>query len=1421
MALKFDVAIRDYIAQHVRPVMYKMVGKDDFMPETMSTSFVARTIFEDVRKEFPDYIIKFSSDNPRNPANKAGSEELKIIDYFNDNPQSQRWEGKISINDKPYFAKFRAMRMQAACLGCHGDPENAPASLLKRYGSTAGFHRPLGKVIGMDTIAIPIVKITEHLWPKSMQAFFLIALGLLLFFLSIIYLTRFIVTKRLSSITEHFLTAAQQSNYQEITPIEIEGNDEIRDLAVSFNSLCDRLKNFYSSLETKVKDRTQELSDKNEQMKQEIEERKHAEEALKASETFLKTLINAIPFPIFYKDRNGRYLGFNRAFEAFSGEPRKRLIGKTVFDINTPELAEIYHAKDNDLFESGGVQQYESQAENAHGVMRDVIFNKALFFDNQKSVGGLIGIIIDITERKQVAEDLRKSELKYKTLIDNINSGVAVYEATNDGEDFIFVDINKAGEKIENIRREDLIGNSVLDVFPGIKDFGLFDVFKKVWKTGKPEYFPIALYKDERISGWKDNYVYKLPSGEIIAVYHDKTEQKKSEDALRVSEEKFRNLFNNAEVGMFRTRIDGSDILEMNEKFLDIFGRTREEMQGSPSVIHWADPSEREEMLRRLELEGHVPEFECRMLNKQGEVRSCLTSLRLYREQRILEGSIIDITERKQAEEALQASEKFLETLINAIPIPVFYKDKNGRYLGFNKAFETFCGEPMEGLIGKTVFDINPPELAKIYQNKDDELFESEGVQQYKSQVKNAHGELRDVIFNKAVFTVNQETLGGLIGAILDITEIKRKDEALQCSEEKYRELIENLNDLIYIVDLNGTIIYVSPPIESVLGYTFSDLAGKNYEHLVHPDHLDAIRQVFKDVLQNRIYPTNFRIRTKSGEYRWVRASNRPIHEGNQVKGIQGVLTDIDEQKRAEEALRESERILDATGKKGKIGGWEHDLTTGKALWTQALYDIIEIPYDQLPPSVDEHLGYYPPEDRKILEQAYDQAVDQGIPFNLELQVYTSKKKLHWCRVQGEPMLENGKCVKMRGTFQDITDFKLAEKEKQTLEGQLQQSQKMEAIGLLAGGIAHDFNNLLTTIIGYSDFVQDQVRENPSLYGEIEEIRKAGRKAAALTRQLLAFSRKQLIRPEILNLNDILTDTEKMFRRTIGEDIEFKTMFEPELWKVKVDPGQIEQILLNLVVNARDAMPTGGKLTIETANVELDDAYFQKYGVKDKRGSYVLLSVADSGIGMDEETLSRIFEPFFTTKERDQGTGLGLSTVYGIVKQNNGHIRADSEPGKGTTFKVYFQRIKTDEVSDDIEEQLDENQLKGSETILIAEDSETLLKLTQKMLESYGYKSLTSQNGHEAMEIFKGHDGPIHLLLTDVVMPDMNGRELAEQIQSESPKVQVLYMSGYTDDTISKHGVLYDDVEFIEKPFSTKDLGLKVREVLNQGIDDL
>jgi PAS domain S-box-containing protein len=405
-------------------------------------------------------------------------------------------------------------------------------------------------------------------------------------------------------------------------------------------------------------------------------------------------------------------------------------------------------------------------------------------------------------------------------------------------------------------------------------------------------------------------------------------------------------------------------------------------------------------------------------------------------------------------------------------------------------------------------------------------------------------------------------------------------------------------------------------------------------------------------------------------------------------------------------------------------------------------------------------------------------------------------------------------------TFIDIT-------EKKKLEVQLVQSKKMEAIGTLAGGVAHDFNNLLTVIIGNAQLALMDAGKDGPLYEEIKEIKKAGERAASVTRQLLAFSRKQIIKPEILDINEEINETEKMLQRLIREDIEFLTVLEPELWKVYADPMQINQVLMNMVVNARDAMPGTGKLTIETANVELDKTYFQDRGVESASGPYVMLAVTDNGTGMDEKTRSRVFDPFFTTKEKVGSTGLGLSTVYGIVKQNNGYVWVYTEHGKGTTFKVYFPKV-TEDVTAGKEQAKFSGEISGFETVLIVEDNDTLRNLAKNVLQKYGYEILEAENGEKALNVSETHEGPIHLLLTDVVMPKMGGREAADRLQPLYPQMKVIYMSGYTDNTIVRHGVLAPGLNFLEKPFTPEALARKVREVLdninqetNRGNDDI
>ena len=390
--------------------------------------------------------------------------------------------------------------------------------------------------------------------------------------------------------------------------------------------------------------------------------------------------------------------------------------------------------------------------------------------------------------------------------------------------------------------------------------------------------------------------------------------------------------------------------------------------------------------------------------------------------------------------------------------------------------------------------------------------------------------------------------------------------------------------------------------------------------------------------------------------------------------------------------------------------------------------------------------------------------------------------------------------------FRDVT-------ERLSLQNQFLQAQKMEAIGNLAGGIAHDFNNLLAAIMGYAEIIMMDFPANQPYHPYLQEIVKVANRGASLTRQLLAFSRKQIMQPRVFNLNEVVAEMDAMLRRLIGEDIDLVTILSPELEGVQADPAQIEQVIMNLAVNARDAMPTGGKLTIETANVHLDEAYAQHHHAV-VPGPYVMLAMSDSGSGMDAETKSRIFEPFFTTKELGKGTGLGLATVYGIVKQSGGNIWIYSEPGQGTTFKIYLPRVVGD-VESIKSESLPALHLPGSETILVVEDNDNLREVICKTLGKQGYVVLEAANGKDALQIFDNRTWPIDLLLVDVVLPQMSGAEVVKRLQEFDPNLKVLYMSGYTNNAIVHHGVLDTDVAFLQKPFKGTALLLKIRDVLD------
>jgi PAS domain S-box-containing protein len=515
------------------------------------------------------------------------------------------------------------------------------------------------------------------------------------------------------------------------------------------------------------------------------------------------------------------------------------------------------------------------------------------------------------------------------------------------------------------------------------------------------------------------------------------------------------------------------------------------------------------------------------------------------------------------------------------------------------------------------------------------------------------------------------------------------------------------------------------------------------------------------------------------------------------------------ERKRVEDQLRSNEERTRFALGAARMGVWEVDLVTDRLVWSETMAAVFGLRPEQAPTTSQAFVELIHPEDRALVESAMRRAATGG-DFAVEFRVVWSDGSTHWVRGRAAIVRDaNGKPAYLRGVVMDISDQKL-------LEEQFRQVQKMEAVGQLAGGVAHDFNNLLTAILGYTDLIADQLEPSSAIRTDIDEIRKAGERAAGLTRQLLAFSRKQVVQPSLVNLSTLVDGTSHMLQRLIGEQIRVALALAADLAPVRADAGQIEQILMNLAVNARDAMPMGGQLTIETANVQLDDSYpdLERQGNVEP-GPYVMLAVTDSGLGMNAETRRRLFEPFFTTKERGKGTGLGLATVHSIVKQSSGYVWVYSEVGSGTTFKIFLPRAEgsTDDAKRPAATQ---TPAIGSETVLLVEDEEAVRALSRVMLERAGYQVWDAPNPVEAEALFARLGSSIDLLVTDVILPGFTGPALFQRLSRECPELKVLYVSGYTDAALGHGGELDPEESFLQKPFTFDGLTRKVREALDR-----
>jgi len=641
--------------------------------------------------------------------------------------------------------------------------------------------------------------------------------------------------------------------------------------------------------------------------------------------------------------------------------------------------------------------------------------------------------------------------------------------------------------------------------------------------------------------------------------------------------------------------------------------------------------------------------------------------------------------------------------------------------------------------------------------------------------------------------------------------EQQRSADALNQQHVLLQAIIEGTTEAVFVKDLQGRYLMINSAGARFLGRSVKEVLGKDDRACFSPETARIIMDGDRRVMESGTTQTYEESGTVDGVTRTYLSTKGPYRDARgTVIGLVGTSLDITERQLAAEALAESE-VRFRTIFQGSPIGISVIAMDGQVLAFNTAYrKMLGIRSDE--PITTALFDEVTHADSRAMDAARYAELIQGVRDQ-------DRQEKHYLLRDGRTVWADLHLFLLRdraGAPQFVIGMAVETTERRQLEDQLRQAQRMETIGTLAGGVAHDFNNLLTVIKGYCNLLMNRLEGDDALYSQMGHIDRAADQAASLTRQLLAFSRQQVLQPRVFNLNELVTNIDALLRRLIGENIEMVTSTAQDLAAVKADVGQIEQVVMNLAVNARDAMPNGGKLTLETANVDLDETYAQQhFGAKP--GRYVMLAVSDTGVGIDSATLAHIFEPFFTTKEVGKGTGLGLSTVYGIVKQSDGYIWVYSEPGKGATFKVYLPRV--DAPAEVVQRESPQTSTgRGKETILLVEDDPQVRELTHDVLCARGYTVLAAEQPSRALTICDEHTGPIHLLLTDVVMPGISGSELALQIVKRKPGIEVLFMSGYTDNAVVNHKILERGIHFLQKPFTPSTLAQKLREILDGAV---
>jgi two-component system cell cycle sensor histidine kinase/response regulator CckA len=1055
-----------------------------------------------------------------------------------------------------------------------------------------------------------------------------------------------------------------------------------------------------------------------------ITERRGAEQTLRKERAFLRQVIDINPNFVFAKDREGRFTLVNEAVAAAYGTTVERLIGKTDADFNS-NADEVEAFRRADLAVMDTLRELvipEEKITDATGGVRWLQTVKRPVLGEDGRGHQVLGVSTDLTERLRADEALKESEARFRLMADAAPVLIWVSDSSSRCTFFNKPWLDFTGRALEQEVGSGWMAGVHPDDLSRVRSFDEFE------RTQEPYQYEYRLRRHDGEYRWiLDMGVPRFtPEGEFegyIGSVIDITDRRRTEEALKESEARYRTQVENAPEAIVVFDADTGRFAEANDNALRLWGLSREELlRADPAVLSPAvQPDERPSapaMAANLgrALQGETPVFEWTHRDARGRDFPC--EVRLVRlpsaTRRLIRGSVTDISQRKRAEKLQSALYRIAATTSATEDLDEFYG-------------------AIHRIVGELMYAEN------FYVALHDPRTDTISFPYCVDEVDPTPGPMRPG--------------NGLTAWVL------RTGQPLLTLDNDFHEMVKRGE-----VELIGSDseAWLGVPLQG-RGKTFGVLVVQSYDPRVRFDESD------KDLLHF----------------------------------VSRHIAVALERRRAQEAMRESEERYRLLFERNLAGVYRMTLVGRILECNDALARIFG--YASREEVVDRDIAVLYPDTRQR-RGFFEAILRERSLANYEMRGARKDGGAAWT-FQNAALLADEQAgeVIVEGTVVDVT-------ERRQLEDQLRQSQKMEGIGQLAGGIAHDFNNLLTTVLGYSDMALSQLSPHDPIRDEIEEIRKAGERASNLTRQLLAFSRKQVFDPKVVDLNALLADSSRMLARLIGEHIRFVTRLEPELGNVRADPGQIEQVIVNLVVNARDAMPDGGALTVRTENADVDAAASRRhFGVAP--GRYVVMAVEDTGVGIDPETQKRIFEPFFTTKETPRGTGLGLATVYGIVSQSGGQIFVSSAPGRGATFAIYLPRV--DELAAAAAAAPAGVPHRGSETILLVDDEDAVRGLTRRCLEASGYTVLQASNAEDALEIAARFAGRLDLLLTDVIMPGASGPELSRRLTEHRPGTRVLYVSGYTDAAMASHVALDDGASFLPKPFTPDTLARKVREVLD------